>query len=164
MVMALEKEREKETSFGYGSQHTHYIIATGGPLKTFKTTYSLGTAAKTRFANGLVSGPVLGFEKPEFDDGAWGGMPVPGNWELNGRLGLLGLDNGMANGIIKRRCCAEQTYADLAVKSPPLRHCWGMVSQSTQTSLGQLYTIVFVEESMCDFPLYHGGFSALISR
>ena len=66
---------------------------------------------------------VLGFEKPEFDDGAWGGMPVPGNWELNGRLGLLGLDNGMANGIIKRRCCAEQTYADLAVKSPPLRHC-----------------------------------------
>ena len=93
MVMALEKEREKETSFGYGSQHTHYIIATGGPLKTFKTTYSLGTAAKTRFANGLVSGPVLGF------------------------------DNGMANGIIKRRCCAEQTYADLAVKSPPLRHC-----------------------------------------
>eukprot|EP00435_Cladocopium_sp_Y103_P061169 s423_g22.t2 len=25
-----------------------------------------------------------GFEKPEFDDGAWGGMPVPGNWELNG--------------------------------------------------------------------------------
>ena len=26
-----------------------------------------------------------GFEEEGFDDGAWGGMPVPANWELNGQ-------------------------------------------------------------------------------
>jgi len=26
-----------------------------------------------------------GFQQPSFDDSDWGGMPVPGNWELNGK-------------------------------------------------------------------------------
>lgn len=39
---------------------------------------------------------LTGFEKDNFDDGAWGGMPVPGNWELNGSLAQIFLNLGSA--------------------------------------------------------------------
>ena len=46
--------------------------------------------------NETVEGRVRGFESPEYDDSAWGTMPVPGMWELNGYGDPLYLNVGYA--------------------------------------------------------------------
>ena len=53
------------------------------PFKESKRFMDLNGLWKFAWRPHVDDGPK-GFQDQEFDDGAWGGMPVPGNWELNG--------------------------------------------------------------------------------
>lgn len=77
------REAAHATLFGFESKE---LAVTGKGRADSSRFVSLNGPWKFAWAphGGLEDGAPAGFEKTDFDDAAWGDMPVPGNWELNG--------------------------------------------------------------------------------
>jgi len=78
-VLAVNTERPHATMMTYPSAE----LAMRGDRAASPWFRSLNGRWKFRYSPNPASRPV-GFERPDFDDKAWSGITVPGNWEMQG--------------------------------------------------------------------------------